>query len=326
MALLSANCLTLLDWAKRVDPDGRIAQIVELMSQTNEILDDMMVMEGNLPTGHRTTVRTGLPNVVWRQLYQGVQPSKSITAQVEDTCGLAVARSEIDVELANMNGNDPDFMMSEQLPFIETMNQTMAGGMFYFDTALNPERFLGLSPRYGALATKNVINGGQSGSTASMWLISWGPNTVHAIFPKGSKAGLEQEYKGIEKCFDTQTPPGSYYAHVNVWTWRLGLCVRDWRYIVRYCNINPAIDATSNQVLIDSMVDMMAQLPTLRTIQGRPAFYCNKVIWAQLTKAALDKTNLALTWDNVFGKPVLQFWGIPIRQVDQLLLAETALT
>ena len=57
MSTLAANVLTLADHAKRLDPDGKTSAIVELLSQTNEILLDMLFMEGNLPTGHRTTVR-----------------------------------------------------------------------------------------------------------------------------------------------------------------------------------------------------------------------------------------------------------------------------
>jgi len=38
MATLSNNSLTLADWAKRVDPDGRVPIVAELLSQSNEIL------------------------------------------------------------------------------------------------------------------------------------------------------------------------------------------------------------------------------------------------------------------------------------------------
>ena len=91
MGALNANCLTLADWAKRLDPDGKVPAIVELLSQNNEILSDMLFIEGNLPTGHRTTVRTGLPTVAWRLLNQGVQPSKSVTAQIDEACGMMEA-------------------------------------------------------------------------------------------------------------------------------------------------------------------------------------------------------------------------------------------
>src|SRR6266576_2356474 len=65
-ATLSTGALTMMDWAKRLDPNGKIPTIVELLSQTNEILDDMLFVEGNLPTGHRSVIRTGLPTVYWR--------------------------------------------------------------------------------------------------------------------------------------------------------------------------------------------------------------------------------------------------------------------
>ena len=62
MATLSSTALTLADWAKRMDDNYKTAKVVELLSQCNEILDDALFMEGNLPTGHKTTIRTGLPS------------------------------------------------------------------------------------------------------------------------------------------------------------------------------------------------------------------------------------------------------------------------
>ena len=98
--LPKAGAVTLLDFAKSINPDGTTAAVVELLNQTNEVLDDMLWIEGNLPTGHRSTIRTGLPTVVWRQLYGGVPPSKSVRAQVDDSCGMLEARSEVDKDIA----------------------------------------------------------------------------------------------------------------------------------------------------------------------------------------------------------------------------------
>ena len=61
MATIGSTALTYADWAKRVDDGYKIASIIEILSQTNEILDDILVVEGNLPTGHKTTIRSGLP-------------------------------------------------------------------------------------------------------------------------------------------------------------------------------------------------------------------------------------------------------------------------
>src|SRR5215469_18727399 len=96
MATNPTGAITYADWARRVDPDGKVALIVELLSQTNEILDDMLVREGNLPTGHRTTVRTGIPSATWRLFNYGVPTTKSTTAQITDSCGMLETYSVVD--------------------------------------------------------------------------------------------------------------------------------------------------------------------------------------------------------------------------------------
>ena len=142
MSILGTSALTYADWAKRVDDDGKVARIINLLSQTNEILDDMLVVEGNLPTGHKTTVRTGLPQAAWRLLNYGVPKAKRTTAQVVDTCGMLEVYSEIDKDIVDLNGNSGAFRLSEDLAFLEGMNQQMAQTLFYGNTAVNPERFL----------------------------------------------------------------------------------------------------------------------------------------------------------------------------------------
>src|SRR5207344_1383596 len=101
MPALGTGNLTLADQAKRTDSTGKVAAIVELLQQSNEILDDMVWKEGNLETGHRT----GVPAVAWRLLNQGVIPSKSTTAQIDEQAGMLEAWSEVDKDLIMLNGN-----------------------------------------------------------------------------------------------------------------------------------------------------------------------------------------------------------------------------
>ena len=169
-----------------------------MLTQTNEALDDIVFVEGNLPTGHRSTIRTGLPGVTWRKLYGGVQPTKSTTAQVTDSCGMLEAYAEIDKALADLNGNTAAFRMTEDRAFLEAMNQQMATTLIYGNEGTQPEAFTGLAPRFnaksGAVNGENVIFGDGAGTdNTSIWLVCWGPNTVHGIYPKGSKAGFFME-------------------------------------------------------------------------------------------------------------------------------------
>ena len=125
-----SGAVTLLDMAKAMGPDNKIAATIELLAQTNEMLLDMPWLEGNLVTGHQSTVRVGLPAVTWRRLYKGTPPSKSQRAKVVDTCGMLQARSEVDVD-SFIGGDVQQFRLSEAMSFLESMNQTLQTAVIY---------------------------------------------------------------------------------------------------------------------------------------------------------------------------------------------------
>lgn len=108
--------------------------------------------------------------------------------------------AEVDKSLADLNGNTAEFRLSEDRAFIEAMNQQMAQTLFYGDSSVNPQQFMGLSSRYSSLSAgnaQNIIDAGGTGTdNTSIWLVVWGENTVHGIFPKGQKAGIQMEDKG----------------------------------------------------------------------------------------------------------------------------------
>lgn len=341
-----AGAVTLLDIAKATDPDGKIAKVAELLSQTNEILTDMPWYEGNLPTGHRGTIRTGLPTPIWRKLYQGVPPSKSLRATVEDSCGILEDRVEVDKDVADLNGNSQEFRLNEGSAVLEGINQTMCQALIYGDSSINPEQFNGLAVRYNTINTanseiaKNVISAGGSGNCTSVWLIVWGPNTVHGIYPKGSEAGLNHEDLGLIDAFDANN--NRYRAYSDRWQWKCGLHVRDWRYIVRIANISMTdlLAQSGTQAntaatwLPKLMVRAQARIPFAS--MGNAAFYCSRTVKAMLAVGALDKSQNALAiqpalqqYGNLgagFPQQDLTFLGTPIRTVDRILETETALT
>lgn len=328
MAVKGNTALTLTDWAKRQDPNGKPARIVEMLSQTNELLEDMLFLEGNLPTGHRTTARTGLPRGAWRALNAGIPSEKSTTAQVDEACSMLEALGVVDEKLAELNGNTAEFRLSENSAFIEGMNQTMAQSLIYSNSQLDPNTPLGLAPRFNDSTAKNGANiikmGGASSDNTSIWLIVWGDQTAHGIYPKGSKAGLNHEDMGIELVDDGSTPPKKFRAFRDHYRWETGIAVRDWRYIVRICNIdvsNLVADETGATIkIINAMVRALHRIPNLR--MGRAAFYMNRTVREMLDIQAMNKTNMLLKLDEYDGMPRTTFRGVPLRTVDAILNTE----
>jgi len=328
---LGTGALTLIDWAKRVDPDGKIPDIVELLEQTNEMLADMLWKEGNLPTGHRTTVRTGLPSVFWRLLNQGVTPSKSTTAQIDEATGMLEAWSEVDVDLAMLNGNVSSFRLSEAKAFLEAMNQEMQSTIIYGNGGLAPEEFTGLAVRYSDLTAESadniILGGGDDGHTdlTSIWLVAWGEETVCGIFPKGSKAGLQHNDYGEVTVEVTAGVAGSRMrAFQERYQWKGGIAVKDWRYVVRIPNIDVSeLNGTSADAdLVDLMEHAIELLPNRL---GKPVFYMNRTIRRHLRRQVRANVSAGggLTFENFAGRRTMFFSEVPVRTVDAILNTES---
>lgn len=333
MTTLSVKNPTLLDLAKRSNPDGSIdTNIVELLNLTNPVLEDMSWVEGNLPTGHRTTVRTGIPMPTWRKLYGGVQPNKSTTAQITDNTGMLEAYAEIDKALADLNGNTADFMLTESLPHIEGISQTLAKTIFYGNEGTLPESFTGLAPRFNSTTAgngDNVIKAATSGSNLrSIWLVVWGPNTVHGIIPKGSKSGIQFKDLGEVTIENQDGNGGRMQAYRQHYRLDAGLSLRDWRYVVRICNIDPTTltkDAATGADLADLMFQAYSKIPSFGV--GRPVFYASRDVWTYLRRQVANKTKEStLAAENVGGQLVDSFHGIPIKRVDALNTDESLIS
>lgn len=328
MSTLTATNPTLVDVAKRLDPNGKIDKIVELLEQTNDIISDSTWVEGNLPTGHRTTVRTGLPSPTWRKLYGGVQPTKSTTAQVTDNCGMLEAYAEVDKVLADLNGNTAAFRLSEDRAHIEGMNQEFASTLFYGNEGTEPEAFTGLAARYNSLSAENadnIINASGASGNTSLWLVVWGENTAHCIYPKGSKGGLQMTDKGQVTIEDvTGSGGGRMEAYRSHYRWDVGFTLRDWRYVARVANVEvSALTTLSNtKNLITWMIQAAERIPSFG--MGRAAWYVNRNIREKLRLGIIEKVSSNLTWETVAGKRVMMFDGIPVRRCDAINSNEAA--
>ena len=333
MATINTMFPSLIDVAKRTDPDGSIASLAELLAQTNPILDDAVWVEANGGTKHTVTVRTGLPTVYFRMLNQGVPPSKSTTAQVEEAMSIMEAYAEVDKDLAMLNGNTAEFRLSEDTAFIEAMNQKQAQTVFYGNPAADPKSYPGLAIRYstkaGAANGRNILLGGGAGSdNSSVYLVVWSMSTVFMTYPKGSRAGLLVEDLGEETVIDSQG--GRFQALRSHYQWKAGLVVKDWRYVVRIANISTAaLAGGSPPDLIRLFQQAIDLIPALA--RGRAAFYANRIVAGALRDQAASRTGNVLTVEasqTQLGTNIVnqRFLGVPLRVNDALLNTETAIS
>lgn len=343
--------LSLMDAARRMDPEGEIDTIAELLSQTNEFFKDMTWSESNLDTGHKSTVRTGLPQGTWRMPYAGVPYARSTTAQVTDGLGYLAAYSQIDKRVADLGGKVAQIRMTEDSAFLEGMSQQMATTFFYGNQATVPSQFTGFSPRYNTVSSATAQNaqncldaGGTGSSNASMWLVGWGDMTNFGIYPKGTKAGLIFEDRGdVVPGYDSAANP--FPAYTSYFEWNAGLVTKDWRYNVRIANIDTTTGAqglfgTTPPDLFLLMSKAVVRFPTLtKRASGitetdapdepapgiNPAFYVNRTLRESLDIQAIRDKNVLLKPTEYAGQPVIEFRGVKIAVCDVLLTTEARL-
>jgi hypothetical protein len=343
MAVLGQTYLNLVDVLRRTDNGKEVADIVELLSANNPILDDAIMVECNMGTFHRTTRRTGLPSVNWGALYKGIKQSKSRTQQVDDTTGFVEAYSSVDVRLLDITDNEAAVRASEGSAFMEALNQEMATGIFYHDTNTSPEKFKGLIAHgYGALATSGpgaqIVDAGGTGSdNTSLWFITWGEQYTHLIHPKGIPAGIQREDKGEQKTLDTNGDP--FYTMDELWRWHMGLVVRDWRFNVRVANIDVSDIAAGTVKLYNFLRAGYYKLQNRRIVRDgnkidgakalsakQIAIYCNRNVLEALDALATNAGNAdnftRLRYGELEGKEVLMYRNIPIRETDAILNTE----
>lgn len=328
MATLGASFFDLIDLYKSQDPNGQIAEVIEILMEMNPILDDAIAVECNSGTKHVHTVRTGLPAVTWGRLYKGIPQSKSTKAQVEDTTGFVEGLSTIDMRLLELSKNEGAVRLSEAMAYLESMNQEVATKMFYGNTADAPDEFMGLAPRFNDPTAANgnqIINGGGIGAdNTSIWMVTWSETACHLLYPEGTQAGVQREDKGVQRLTDGNGD--AYYGKEELFRWHVGLAVKDWRYIVRIANIDVSEAQAGNVDIYALLRKGYWQLQSRRVANGRQCIYANRdmmeVLDALATNAGSSDNFVRLKPMEIQGKEVLTYRGMPLRESDALLNTE----
>lgn len=332
MGIIANKFVDLIDVYKSQDGNGQFIEVIEMLTEMNPILDDAMAVECNKGTTHLHTVRTGLPPITWGKLYKGIPQGKSDKAQVEDTTGFAEGLSTIDERLLKLSTNEGATRLSEAKGYLQAMSNEMGSKIFYGNTASDPEEFMGLAPRFNSLSAPNgnqIINAGGVGSdNTSIWFVSWGEEQCQLLYPKGMMAGVQREDKGSQRVLDTDGNP--YYAKEELFTWHVGLAVKDWRYVSRIANIDVSLMGAGSVKLYDFMRKAYYKLQSRRIPGGTMAIYCNRDVMESLdalaTNAGASDNYQRLSRADVEGKEVLSYRGIPIRETDAILNTEAVVS
>lgn len=321
---------SLVEQAKRIDPDGTQATVAEVLSVENAMLLDAPWMPSNDIWSNKTTRRGTLPSGSWRKLNQGVATEVARTTEVLDTIGMLETYAEYDKEYIDNMPDPRQARMDEATAFIEGLGQTLGTAMLYGNAGLDPDQMHGFQPRLSTIDSVYIYGqGGSGGDTTSIYFVTWGRTTVFMIYPKNSEAtlGIKHTDKGqvtlssaISANLHSTAQYEGYRDHFQI---KCGLVVRDPRCIARLANIESA--GPSNIVDEDNMIRILNKMKT----NGDTRMYVNETILSQMQIKLKDKNNVNYApgrGEGLAGEIPIFFQGVPIRKIDSSLLLNTEST
>ncbi len=323
-----AGIVTLAELVK-AQHNGKVLRIVETLSKKTPLYQDMHWRVGNATTGHVISRRRALASGTWRGLNEGVEPTKSKEETLTEECGLFEVRSEVDAVFMQLNGGDEYRAKKDMSIVSQVFPQEAETGFCYHSKKTSPKKFTGIIPRLDALTGLAI---GQSQVVASQvsasgddqmsaLLIGHGPDKVYGIVPQMCPSGIQHVDMGQQDLTDGNG--NKYEGRVSIFRQWMGLCVEDYRYVVRVCNLDKSAMVRTGKLIIQSLVDGFHQLHDPRDCN--PVWYMGRYLYRFLHHQVLDSAIGAsiAQIDIEDGRPLMRFMGVPVRMTDALHTAET---
>lgn len=316
---------SLIEQAKRLNPDGTLATIVEVLNRKmGEILNEAPWIRSNDIWTNKTVRRATLPTASRRKLNSGVSTGVSRTTEVMDVMEMLEIYAKYDKAWIDSFDEPAKVRLQEAKAFIEGMGQQLISDILYCDSNADPDGMHGLAPRLATIDSETVIgNSGTGSDVTSIYVVTWGENEVYLTYPKNiPNLGIEHKDLGevtLVEYDSTGLATGREYQGYKDWFGvKCGLIVKNPRCIGRVANIETS--GSSNIFDEDNLITLLENME----INNNTRIYCNQTIITQARIKLKDKTNVH--WapvQGLSGLPFLTFDEIPVRKIDKSILLNT---
>jgi arginine deiminase len=180
----------------------------------------------------------------------------------------------------------------------------------------------------------NIIDFGGTGSdNMSIWAVTHGSNQTRIIYPEGTAAGITRKDKGEQRVTDDLG--NAYYGKEEEFRQYIGVSVGDWRWNARVANIDVSdlISGTTDPYKFLRQLYWQLQGRRNGKVQnggmltaGRTVIYANRTFLQALDAKTTTADKVQLTPDEVAGTEILTYRGIPLRETDALINAESVVS
>ena len=309
---MEVNRYTLADYAEQAGLKGVKMQTIETIVDCEPLFATAPMLPCNNGTFNITEVNTVYPKGQTRGYNQGVAAEKTGSKMVQDNTCMISTYNEIDKKIVQNNGNSAEWRARKDKAFVRGLSHSVAERLFNASLKRDPNEFDGFATRYNKINDCVINAGGTTGSNnlTDIWLINWGVDTAHLIYPESGVAGLQQYFDPDVDAYDKDGK--LFKADRTRFEWDIGLAIPDYMQVIRIANVDVA-KATAGEIkLIDLLTEATERLPG--DANAGAMFYMNRELRTALRLQISAKPNVNLTWEGAEGKKVLNWDGIAIHK------------
>jgi len=333
MATITVSQLTLSEQMKQVGPDGMLMDVVNTLTERNEILMDGIFQEANEAFSNLKVKVLSMSSPTARRINDGSSSGVVKTKRERELVQILEIRPNVDTLLLkglDGAGAKEKARITQIINLTEKMAQSQADAIIYGDNEDDPDEINGLTARYNTLGTNIVGLGGTGSDTSSIWMVEWHPARCFMIYPRShASVGIEHEDMGLQ-VIENATSGRRYNAYEDVMSVAFGWNIIDDTCIQRIANIESTEGESDYNLMATAKINHLIGATNRLPGYGRNAvIYCNAAMKTQFDILGYNNIkNGGITMSvDAFGQPVTLFQNrIPIRLVEALLPTETAIT
>lgn len=301
--------------------DDEFIPIIDTLMEEFEALEDMVWVESNGPTEHLYSQTLNEPTGTWRSINEGVAQERAQFIQLREPMAFLESFSQVDDRLVRISKNKQKLRSNQDARFISGMGKTFADAFMSNGdgTPNSAKSFNGLRTRMDDISAANVYGAADSSTLTSLFLIQWGENKVHMIYPAGWKHGLAKEDLGLNTVVDGEGR--KFRAWLSRYELAVGLVINNTKNIARVCNIDSTDDIATSGV--DDLL--------IKALNGMPGrgkgciIYGDISMLTQFDVAAAAKVNISWTRGEEFGRQITSFLARPIKLIEAIGVAESVI-
>ncbi len=312
--------------------DGKtMLPIIDVLNYAmDDFFKDAPAKEASDGLHHRMRRLTSVPSGSSRSFYQGVAATRPTTQPVLEPVGLMESRSEVDEDEIDTLVNGTEERRNRDMGNLKGLAKSILT-QFVSGARASGDQIDGIETRLNSLTGTpvNVRSAGGSTALTSILVVEWDLNDgVFLAYPpgfvKGSTFGIDARNKGKEPVRNTSGEV--YYAYVTQFKAWYALCCANELKMARVCNVESAINSSYGfAAAIEKLIEILNlcnfNYPSTR-------IYVNESIGAQIDNEARQVSNHYWSTEEIFGRKVRTFQGIPVRTISRSILtnAESAVS